>query len=147
MTTPLLSHSPSSATAIHRRPATPPAPARSRRWPPPPRARADTAGADRASEEALLAYGLRPESLPRHVAVVMDGNSRWARARGLEPADGHKAGGRNLERVVGLSRAWGIRALTAFVCSYENLNRPKARPPACSSALALSPFRACSSRR
>ncbi|KAF8692678.1 hypothetical protein HU200_039507 [Digitaria exilis] len=56
----------------------------------------------------------------------MDGNTRWARARGLPPADGHKAGGRNLERVVGLSRAWGIRALTAFVCSYENLNRPKA---------------------
>ncbi|ONM53427.1 Dehydrodolichyl diphosphate synthase 1 [Zea mays] len=44
----------------------------------------------------------------------MDGNSRWARERGLTPADGHKAGGRNLERVVALSRAWGIRALTAF---------------------------------
>lgn len=79
-----------------------------------------------AAAEALLRSGLRPESLPRHVAVVMDGNSRWARARGLSPADGHKAGGRNLERVVALSRVWGIRALTAFVCSHENLNRPKA---------------------
>lgn len=80
------------------------------------------------ADAALLPGGLRAESLPRHVAVVMDGNSRWARERGLTPADGHKAGGRNLERVVALSRAWGIRALTAFVCSRENLSRPKARP-------------------
>lgn len=78
------------------------------------------------ADAALLPGGLRAESLPRHVAVVMDGNSRWARERGLTPADGHKAGGRNLERVVALSRAWGIRALTAFVCSRENLSRPKA---------------------
>ncbi|CAL5080098.1 unnamed protein product [Urochloa decumbens] len=125
----LLSHSSSAATSISR-----PAAARCRgaRLLRPPRARADTAGvgagADHAADaKALLrSSGLRPESLPRHVAVVMDGNTRWARARGLTPADGHKAGGRNLERIVGLSRAWGIRALTAFVCSYENLNRPKA---------------------
>ncbi|RLM87701.1 hypothetical protein C2845_PM04G09880 [Panicum miliaceum] len=58
----------------------------------------------------------------------MDGNTRWARARGLTPADRHTAGGRNLEQiVVGLSRAWGVRAVTAFVCS-ESLRRPKARP-------------------
>ncbi|TVU39385.1 hypothetical protein EJB05_12799, partial [Eragrostis curvula] len=79
-----------------------------------------------AAADALLRSGLRPESLPRHAAVVMDGNTRWARARGLPAADGHAAGGRNLERIVGLSRAWGIRVLTAFVCSQENLNRPKA---------------------
>lgn len=125
----LLSHS-SSATATTRGLAAAPPPARSRRARLlPPRARAaDTTGvgADRAAEALLVQSGLRPESLPRHVAVVMDGNSRWARARGLTPADGHKAGGRNLERVVGLSRAWGIRALTAFVCSRENLSRPKA---------------------
>ncbi|CAN6166063.1 unnamed protein product [Urochloa humidicola] len=134
----LFSHSPSAATSIHRTAAAV-APARYNRGRllRPPRARADTAGvgagadadADHhaAAAEALLrSSGLRPESLPRHVAVVMDGNSRWARARGLTPADGHRAGGRNLERIVTLSRAWGIRALTAFVCSYENLNRPKA---------------------
>jgi ditrans,polycis-polyprenyl diphosphate synthase len=137
----LLSHS-SSATATTRGLAAAPPPARSRRARLlPPRARAaDTTGvgADRAAEALLVQSGLRPESLPRHVAVVMDGNSRWARARGLTPADGHKAGGRNLERVVGLSRAWGIRALTAFVCSRENLSRPKARPRA--DAFATSPF-------
>ena len=122
----LLSHSSSAATTRGLAAAPP---ARSRRAGLLlPRARAaDTTGvgADRAAE-ALLQSGLRPESLPRHVAVVMDGNSRWARARGLTPADGHKAGGRNLERIVGLSRAWGIRALTAFVCSRENLSRPMA---------------------
>ncbi|CAN6171904.1 unnamed protein product [Urochloa humidicola] len=132
----LLSHSPSAATNIHRSAAAPPRSRRARLLRP-PRARADTTagvGADadadhRAAAEAqalLRSSGLRPELLPRHVAVVMDGNSRWARARGLTPADGHRAGGRNLERIVALSRAWGIRALTAFVCSYENLNRPKA---------------------
>nr|CAB3456517.1 unnamed protein product [Digitaria exilis] len=108
MTSTLLSPS-SPATGGFLWPAPPRARSRRAPPPPPPRARADT---DR--EAALLACGLRPESLPRHVAVVMDGNTRWARARGLPPADGHKAGGRNLERVVGLSRAWGIRALTAF---------------------------------
>ena len=135
----LLSHSSSTTTTTTttwRLAAAAPPPARSRRarlLPPRARAADTTTGvsgaADRAAE-ALLQSGLRPESLPRHVAVVMDGNSRWARARGLTPADGHKAGGRNLERIVGLSRAWGIRALTAFVCSRENLSRPKVRPAA-----------------
>ncbi|XP_062190489.1 dehydrodolichyl diphosphate synthase CPT5, chloroplastic-like [Phragmites australis] len=117
----LLSRSPSATTT--RRPAPPTRSQRARL--PPPCARGGM-GAAADAAEALLQSGLRPESLPRHVAVVMDGNSRWARARGLPPADGHTAGGRNLERIVLLSRAWGIRALTAFVCSHENLNRPKA---------------------
>jgi ditrans,polycis-polyprenyl diphosphate synthase len=61
------------------------------------------------------------------VAVVMDGNARWARARGLPPAAGHEAGRRALEETVRLSRAWGVRALTAFAFSHENWSRPKAR--------------------
>uniref|UniRef100_A0A453FYR4 Alkyl transferase n=1 Tax=Aegilops tauschii subsp. strangulata TaxID=200361 RepID=A0A453FYR4_AEGTS len=79
-----------------------------------------------AAAESLLPRGLRPESLPRHVAVVMDGNSRWARARGMPPAFGHEAGRRALVETVRLSRAWGIRALTAFAFSHENWSRPKA---------------------
>ncbi|TVU39383.1 hypothetical protein EJB05_12797, partial [Eragrostis curvula] len=66
------------------------------------------------------------ESLPRHVAVVMDGNGRWSRARGLPMEEGHRAGQRALERTVRLSRASGVRALTAFAFSHENLSRPKA---------------------
>ncbi|KAL5222631.1 hypothetical protein ABZP36_027344 [Zizania latifolia] len=75
--------------------------------------------------EALLHRGLRAESLPRHVAVVMDGNARWARARGLPSSVGHEAGRRALEEMVRLSGAWGIRALTAFAFSNENWSRPK----------------------
>ncbi|XP_022682334.1 uncharacterized protein LOC101765166 [Setaria italica] len=84
------------------------------------------AGATPAAEAALLPAGvLRAESLPRHVAVVMDGNARWARARGLPSAAGHEAGRRALEETVRLSRAWGVRALTAFAFSHENWSRPK----------------------
>lgn len=82
-----------------------------------------------AAAEAPLPGGLRAESLPRHVAVVMDGNSRWARARGMPSAFGHEAGRRALEETVRLSRAWGIRALTAFAFSHENWSRPKVRTP------------------
>lgn len=63
--------------------------------------------------------------MPRHVAGVMDGNSRWARVRGMPSALGHEAGRRALEETVRLSRAWGIRALTAFAFSHENWSRPK----------------------
>lgn len=95
-----------------------------------PRAGATPAAAP-ATEAALLPGGLRAESLPRHVAVVMDGNSRWARARGLPSAAGQEAGRRALEEVVRLSRAWGVRALTAFAFSHENWSRPKVCfPPA-----------------
>ncbi|KAL6639424.1 hypothetical protein ACP70R_023154 [Stipagrostis hirtigluma subsp. patula] len=65
------------------------------------------------------------DPMPRHVALVMDGNRRWAQARGLTTAEGHEAGGRALQRTVRLSLAWGIRALTAFAFSNENFGRPK----------------------
>ncbi|XP_044980158.1 cis-prenyltransferase 4, chloroplastic-like [Hordeum vulgare subsp. vulgare] len=78
-----------------------------------------------APAEERLPEGLRPESLPRHVALVMDGNSRWAAARGLPATDGHEHGMRALEKTLQLSRAWGIRVLTAFGFSLENWNRSK----------------------
>ncbi|CAL5065749.1 unnamed protein product [Urochloa decumbens] len=78
-----------------------------------------------AAAPALVQAGIRPESVPRHVAVVPDGNRRWAQARGLPTADGHEAGRRALERTVLLSHAWGVRALTVFAFSQENFGRPK----------------------
>jgi len=86
------------------------------------------AGAEAAppSQAALVQRGIRPESLPRHVALVMDGNRRWAQARGLLTAKGHEAGRRALELTVRLSHAWGIRVLTVFAFSQENFGRPKA---------------------
>lgn len=77
-------------------------------------------------EEALPA-GLRREAMPRHVAVIMDGNVRWARRRGLPSGAGHQAGARALRELVDLSRKWGIRVLTVFAFSYDNWVRPKVR--------------------
>lgn len=104
------------------RPRAPPT-TRSRRTAAPPclRVRACTV----PPAEGILPAGLRAESLPRHVGVSPDGNSRWARARGMPTSAGHAALQPALEETVRLSRAWGIRVLTAFVFSQQNWDRPK----------------------
>jgi ditrans,polycis-polyprenyl diphosphate synthase len=82
--------------------------------------------ADKDLPEALVQSGLRAELMPRHVAFVLDGNRRWAKARGLTTLEGHEAGGQALKKVVEISAAWGIRAITAFAFSQENFRRPQA---------------------
>lgn len=62
---------------------------------------------------------------PRHVAVIMDGNGRWAAARGLPRAAGHRAGTKAVRKVVESSPGLGIRTLTLFAFSSENWRRPK----------------------
>jgi ditrans,polycis-polyprenyl diphosphate synthase len=115
------------------------APFRPTRFPTPcPRAGATSPAAAQA-EAAVLPGGLHAESLPQHVAVVMDGNARWARERGLPPSAGHEAGRRALEETMRLSRAWGVRALTAFAFSHENWSRPKVTLPAGASSPPLPP--------
>lgn len=64
-------------------------------------------------------------SLPRHVAVVMDGNGRWANKRHLPRAAGHKAGVNSTREIVENCAKKGIEALTIFAFSSENWNRPK----------------------
>ena len=64
--------------------------------------------------------------LPRHVAVVMDGNGRWANKRHLPRAAGHKAGVSATRKIVENCAKKGIEALTIFAFSSENWNRPKA---------------------
>lgn len=66
---------------------------------------------------------LRPP--PRHVAIIMDGNGRWAKARGLPRAMGHKEGVEALRRAVEASRDLGVSHLTVFSFSTENWNRPQ----------------------
>ncbi|KAK2979991.1 hypothetical protein RJ640_020017 [Escallonia rubra] len=83
------------------------------------------AGAGAPAREDPLPEGLRRESMPRHVAVIMDGNRRWARARGLPAASGYEAGLRSLRGVVELCCRWGIRVLTVFAFSSDNWVRPK----------------------
>jgi len=61
--------------------------------------------------------------LPRHVAIIMDGNGRWARARGLPRSAGHKRGADAVRRAVETARALGVRYLTLFGFSSENWKR------------------------
>ncbi|KAK4418945.1 Dehydrodolichyl diphosphate synthase 2 [Sesamum alatum] len=72
-----------------------------------------------------LPAGLRRELMPRHLAVIMDGNRRWARMRGLPVVSGYEAGARAFRRIVELCCNWGIRVLTVFAFSSENWFRPK----------------------
>ncbi len=64
-------------------------------------------------------------SPPRHVAIIMDGNGRWAKARGLPRALGHKEGVEALRRTVEACRDLGVAHLTVFSFSTENWNRPQ----------------------
>lgn len=64
--------------------------------------------------------------LPRHVAIIMDGNNRWARRRGLPGAAGHKAGVEAIRVALRAARARGIEVLTLFAFSSENWQRPRA---------------------
>lgn len=62
--------------------------------------------------------------VPGHVAIIMDGNGRWASARGLSRSEGHRAGYENLRRVVGAAAKAGVSYLTLFAFSTENWDRP-----------------------
>jgi len=64
------------------------------------------------------------DRLPRHVAMIMDGNGRWALSRGLPRLAGHKAGTENLRRVIRASAEFGIKYLTIYAFSTENWGRP-----------------------
>ena len=68
----------------------------------------------------------QPVGLPRHLAIIMDGNHRWARQRRLPGAMGHRAGARNVRPVVEACLERGIRCLTLFAFSTENWQRPEA---------------------
>jgi undecaprenyl diphosphate synthase len=63
--------------------------------------------------------------LPQHVAIVMDGNGRWAKKRRLPRLVGHNAGGDNIRPVVKIFADYGVKYLTLYMFSTENWNRPK----------------------
>jgi len=65
-------------------------------------------------------------NVPAHVAVIMDGNGRWARKRGLERIEGHKAGIESVRAAVEAAGALGVRVLTLYTFSSENWARPRA---------------------
>ena len=62
--------------------------------------------------------------IPQHIAIIMDGNGRWAMDRGLDRTFGHKAGLDNLEQVTTVCSNLGVKYLTVYAFSIENFNRP-----------------------
>ena len=65
-----------------------------------------------------------PAKIPVHVAIIMDGNGRWARSRGLPRLAGHRAGTENLRRIIQACVEFGIQYLTVYAFSTENWTRP-----------------------
>ena len=65
------------------------------------------------------------EQLPRHVAIIMDGNGRWAKARGMSRTQGHLEGVKRVEEVIKYARDTGIKFLTIYAFSTENWSRPQ----------------------
>ena len=74
-------------------------------------------------KELLLEINKKP--LPKHIALILDGNGRWANKRGLPRNLGHKAGAENLYKIVKYAHEIGIKAVTVFAFSTENWNRPE----------------------
>jgi undecaprenyl diphosphate synthase len=67
-----------------------------------------------------------PDKIPVHVAIIMDGNGRWANERGLPRLAGHRAGVENLRRVLEACVEFGVKFLTIYAFSTENWDRPQA---------------------
>jgi len=78
------------------------------------------------SKDWALAKAIDPERLPAHIAIIMDGNGRWARRRSLPRAAGHKAGIEPVRITVETCARMGIQALTLYAFSAENWKRPRA---------------------
>src|SRR5215213_4764666 len=70
--------------------------------------------------------GLDPAKLPRHIAIIMDGNGRWARAQGKERVEGHARGAKSVDEITEECCRLGLGQLTLYCLSSENWKRPKA---------------------
>lgn len=73
-----------------------------------------------------LTNEIDPKALPRHVAIIMDGNGRWAKARGLDRSEGHVEGVNTVRKITEIASELGIGYLTLYTFSTENWNRPQA---------------------
>lgn len=81
--------------------------------------------ATRYTNGALEAEGLVREKLPRHIAVIMDGNGRWAQGQGLPRVEGHRRGVKSVRTIVEECARLGIGQLTLYCLSSENWKRPR----------------------
>jgi len=80
---------------------------------------------DNSGEVTPLPKDLVRQRLPNHIAVIMDGNGRWAKLKGLPRTIGHTAGVEALKNTLHLCSNWGIGALTVYAFSTENWSRPR----------------------
>jgi len=78
------------------------------------------------SADVELARQIQPDRLPQHVAIIMDGNGRWAGRRHLPRVEGHRAGIQSVREVLETSARLGLRVLTLYAFSVENWKRPAA---------------------
>ena len=76
------------------------------------------------NDKSKLPTDLNPQKIPQHIAVIMDGNGRWASSRGLPRIAGHRQGAKTLKELLRCCKDWGIKALTAYAFSTENWQRP-----------------------
>jgi len=81
---------------------------------------------NRKSGDAMTSEKRQRPSIPRHIAIIMDGNGRWAQKRGLLRMAGHRAGVENMRRILTACVEHGIRYLTIYAFSTENWSRPSA---------------------
>ncbi len=77
------------------------------------------------TDEQLTAYQLRRDRLPRHIAVIMDGNGRWAQRHGWPRIEGHRRGVQSVRRMVEECSRLGLEQLTLYCFSSENWKRPE----------------------
>ena len=78
-----------------------------------------------STTDLLAEIGLKPEQRPAHIAIIMDGNGRWAKSRMLPRAEGHRRGVKSVRTVVETCAELGIQQLTLFCLSSENWKRPR----------------------
>ncbi len=74
--------------------------------------------------ETAKRLSVAPQNMPRHIAILMDGNGRWAQKRGLPRAEGHSRGGKTVEIIAQHCVDFGIQSLTIYSFSIENWKRP-----------------------
>lgn len=77
------------------------------------------------SDVEELIKQIDPARVPRHVAIIMDGNGRWAKARGLDRSEGHVEGVTTVRRITEIASEIGVGCLTLYAFSTENWNRPR----------------------
>jgi undecaprenyl diphosphate synthase len=80
---------------------------------------------DEKLEKTANRLGLTIEQIPRHIAIIMDGNGRWAQKKGLPRGEGHREGGKTVEKIAQCCVDFGIESLTIYSFSIENWERPK----------------------